>query len=708
MANTPNTIPTKRLAATIDGSATLIKLNNILDWSGTTLTSAYLGDVLYAVLRDQDNTVIEIMQLDPTTIANNSTTGITILRRGLKFNGDLTTEVSANKLVWVKNQTIVEIGTDVPQIFQNFVNVTDDQSVAGVKTFSSFPQKSGSTTPTQAAELATKAYVDATATGSATYDQNIFSGIAGETLVATDLCYFKQSDQRWWKADADAIATSVGVKLAIAQGGATAGNALNLLGSGVNKNFSGLTVSSPYFVSNTAGGISTTPGTYSRFIGRAISATTLHFDPDNGNVVSKYGIEIYGADSVGTDAYAITTSSPFLALKDGMVIRFKAGTTNTGAATLSVDGLTAKTIKKNYNVTLADGDIKAGQITQVVYDSANDCFQMQSQVGNNSVPSQLISTPYLAAETLAAGDPVSNWYYQADGGVAYETKGTWSQAAAGATVTQSLTCGTGSNRILVVGIMTFATTPNPTYAGVAMTSAGSQSLGGGQNFYVYYLFAPATGANNLVYSNNAGNNTSGSFFQLTGSHQSAIDSFVSAVADNQTVTPTTDAPMLVHFSVSSQAGTTPTGAVNFAANTQTIATGVGARIYSGTSGHIFPKIPFTASSSTTVAVFSLLVRPITAPTFGYAVKTSAATNTGGAASAAKWAAFMGFANGAATLSNAVDIVTSGVMTGLSSLIPGATHYLSDTSGTLSTTAGTNSKKVGTALSTTTLLIKMDN
>lgn len=116
MAVTFNTVPTKRLATTISGSATLIKLNNILGWDGVNLTSADLGDVLYAVLRDQDNTVMEIMKLDPTTIANNSTTGITILLRGMKFNGDLTTEVSGNKRVWGKNQTIVEIGSDVPQM----------------------------------------------------------------------------------------------------------------------------------------------------------------------------------------------------------------------------------------------------------------------------------------------------------------------------------------------------------------------------------------------------------------------------------------------------------------------------------------------------------------------------------------------------------------------------------------------------------------
>lgn len=386
----PTSVPAKRLSETISGSASSFKVNNIKSWQYTSgaytdLTSADFGTRLWAVFRNSAGTLMEIMEIDPATITAASSP-ITILYRGLKFDGTDQTEVSANKLTWVKGDTIVEIGTHVPQLLAQYVDKVQDQTIAGVKTFSSFPQKSGTTTPTVAAELATKAYVDLIGTGSAVYDQEMFVGTAGETLVATDLCYYKTSDQRWWKADADAIATCLGMKLAVAQGGATAGNTLNMLGGGLNKNFTGLTAGAAYFVSNTTGGISTTPGTYARFIGRAVSTTNLHFDPDNGYTIGKYGSEIYAADSVGTDAYAVTTSPAFASLKDGMVVRFKAGTVNTGAATLAVDGLTAKAIRKNYDDVLSDGDIAAGQIVEVVYDSANDWFQMLSQVGVASTP----------------------------------------------------------------------------------------------------------------------------------------------------------------------------------------------------------------------------------------------------------------------------------------------------------------------------------
>lgn len=92
----------------------------------------------------------------------------------------------------------------------------------------------------------------------------------------------------------------------------------------------------------------------------------------------------YCADAGSTDAYACTPSPAPGAYVTGTVIYlFKANTVNTGAATLNVNSLGAKTIKK-YTTTggtdLADGDIRAGQIVAVVYDGTN--MQMVSGLGN--------------------------------------------------------------------------------------------------------------------------------------------------------------------------------------------------------------------------------------------------------------------------------------------------------------------------------------
>lgn len=88
----------------------------------------------------------------------------------------------------------------------------------------------------------------------------------------------------------------------------------------------------------------------------------------------------YAADAEASDTYVITLTSAPLAYVAGQVFAFKANTTNTGAATLNVNSLGAKTIKKEHDVDLANGDIEAGQIVTVVYDGTQ--FQMQSLLGN--------------------------------------------------------------------------------------------------------------------------------------------------------------------------------------------------------------------------------------------------------------------------------------------------------------------------------------
>lgn len=78
----------------------------------------------------------------------------------------------------------------------------------------------------------------------------------------------------------------------------------------------------------------------------------------------------YAADAGSTDAYAITVSG-VSAYVTGQTFKFKANTANTGAATLNVNSLGAKTIKKDVTTDLATGDILANQIVTVIYDGTN-------------------------------------------------------------------------------------------------------------------------------------------------------------------------------------------------------------------------------------------------------------------------------------------------------------------------------------------------
>ena len=109
----------------------------------------------------------------------------------------------------------------------------------------------------------------------------------------------------------------------------------------------------------------------------------------------------YAADSVGTDAYAITVAPAITAYAAGQEFTFKAGTANTGACTLDVSGLGAKDIKKNVSEALATGDILANQIVKVVYDGTNMQF-----VNNLPIPTPVVR---VYAANAAAGDSTTQF-----------------------------------------------------------------------------------------------------------------------------------------------------------------------------------------------------------------------------------------------------------------------------------------------------------
>tara|TARA_R100000152_G_C6778761_1_gene209705 strand:- start:988 stop:2073 length:1086 start_codon:yes stop_codon:yes gene_type:complete len=90
----------------------------------------------------------------------------------------------------------------------------------------------------------------------------------------------------------------------------------------------------------------------------------------------------YAEDTSSNDDYAITLSPAITAYKDGMVVAFKAKTTNTGAASLNVNSVGAKSIFKRKDIPLEDGDIVAGQIVEARYNSTTDGFEVTTPLSN--------------------------------------------------------------------------------------------------------------------------------------------------------------------------------------------------------------------------------------------------------------------------------------------------------------------------------------
>ena len=106
----------------------------------------------------------------------------------------------------------------------------------------------------------------------------------------------------------------------------------------------------------------------------------------------------YAADAGGDDTYEVTLDPVPSAYFNGMRVLFKPTTANTGAATLNVNSLGAKTIKKLHDQDLETGDIEALQMVLVAYNSSADVFELLSPTAVK--PATLTGTEVLSAKTL--------------------------------------------------------------------------------------------------------------------------------------------------------------------------------------------------------------------------------------------------------------------------------------------------------------------
>jgi hypothetical protein len=276
----PVSIPAKTLKQAITSSDSTFQLNDILDWNGDDLTEDAFGDEHYIAFRNSANTKIEFMKIDVSTIADDS---ITIDKRGLRTIGEPDdTEVEANKLDWNANETIVELGTNVPQLYYQYINKYDAQTIEGVKTFqnTSRPLLDSDVDATDDKEFVGLGQLNRTALGTTLTNRVVIAGNAGETVAAGDIVYFKEADQEWYKANASSSATCRGVKIGIAQGAGTDGVAISggILTDGLEQNQTGMTPGAKQYISDTAGELSETPGTIEVLAGIAETATKLLFD----------------------------------------------------------------------------------------------------------------------------------------------------------------------------------------------------------------------------------------------------------------------------------------------------------------------------------------------------------------------------------------------------------------------------------------------
>ena len=91
-----------------------------------------------------------------------------------------------------------------------------------------------------------------------------------------------------------------------------------------------------------------------------------------------FGINSQLSSVAGTNSITATATPTLTAYATGAIYSFIAANTNSGATTLSIDGLTATSITKNGSVALSAGDIQSGKMMLVEYDGTT--FQLVNNI----------------------------------------------------------------------------------------------------------------------------------------------------------------------------------------------------------------------------------------------------------------------------------------------------------------------------------------
>lgn len=205
--------------------------------------------------------------------------------------------------------------------------------------------------------------------------------------------------------------------------------------------------------------------------------------------VARYRSDTDGVNtSSGTNTITLAASRTMTAYAQGDLFTFKAGGTNTGAATLNVDSLGAKNIYFQ-GAALGGGEITNGQIVTVVYDGTqfqliNPTTPLYFSGGNVGINGASGSGDKLQINTTAANNLVR--FYQAG------TAEWWSGMLAS---TDAFVIGTGAGtstermRIDASGNVGIGTNSPSTYDSLLAVNGNISFTSTEKNLYLYYYAA---------------------------------------------------------------------------------------------------------------------------------------------------------------------------------------------------------------------------
>lgn len=198
---------------------------------------------------------------------------------------------------WVATHTtgILTVGTGDLRVTTAGTNTASVVTVGGSQTLTNKGLTSpaiatASLTGTQLLAEGASIGLDPSASADGAYSGITITGTSGYTQAFGDLVYLDPTDSRWEAADANAASGADGdcrgmLGMVVVTG--TDGNACTILLQGViraDANFPTFTINNPIYASETAGDVTQTqPVTTDvviRFLGAALTADSMYFDPD--------------------------------------------------------------------------------------------------------------------------------------------------------------------------------------------------------------------------------------------------------------------------------------------------------------------------------------------------------------------------------------------------------------------------------------------
>lgn len=251
--------------------ATSIILKSFKSIDGVNLAMSDFGSIGYLTMEPGNNTLEE--QVSFTSLTQNSNGTCTL--GGIKSVLFLTPYTATSGLSKTHAGSTTVVVTNTSGYYNEFTIKQNDEAVTGQWTFPNPPLAN--------ANPATKQYVDDLVSGGTiTVSGLIVAGTAGETVAAGNFLYLKVSDGLWYKTDADSASTTDLLQIGIAQGSGTVNNPVTggVMLQGIDTNQSGLAAGTLYYLSGTAGAISSSAGAVERAIGQGRTTTSIYFNPN--------------------------------------------------------------------------------------------------------------------------------------------------------------------------------------------------------------------------------------------------------------------------------------------------------------------------------------------------------------------------------------------------------------------------------------------